>query len=131
GVNFTFTCDGRTRAEPNPTVSMSTRCGSESGNGIVVFTVRTEGIRTMMCRGPVTWTLSGSNVVAIGPGHWTVAISMAEWTGTLRDHVDSKRSVKLRGCTSRTTASMPSGSVTSPGRRSSTSVSGESDVICR
>src|SRR6185312_670359 len=131
-VSSTFTCDGRARTPgPSAAVSMSTRCGSESGKAIVVRTVGTDGIWVTRCRGPVICTLSGSSRMPTGPAPAGSTTWIAERTATLRVQVDSKRSVRLCGDTSRTTASTPSGSATSLGRRSTTSVSGASAAICR
>ncbi len=60
-------------------------------------------------------TLSGSKCIVTDPAGSLVATSIIGVTATFRDQMVSKRNVTLRGCTSRTTASTPSGSVTSPG----------------
>src|SRR5262249_10719467 len=95
------------------------------GEGMVVLIVFTNRTFATTWRGPLISTTFGSMRMVTGPGGPTVdATSIAECTRTGRVQVDSKRSVMLRGSTSRTTASTPSGSATSSGRKSRTSVSG-------
>ena len=120
-------------AGAEPVVSSSTRCGSESGKAIVVLVVRTNGMRATRCRGPVTSTRERDRCAcASGPvAPFAVAMSIAERTGTFRVHVDSKRSVTLRGSIVAHDGIDALGQGHVAGRRSITSVSGASAVIWR
>ena len=122
----TFTCDGFRRSVPSPVVSTSTRCGSESGKEMTArIVLHGSSLGRRAAAVPTPERSPDRSASRRGPAMPVVVTASAETIGTLRLAVDSKRSVTLRGWTSRTTASTPSGSVTSSGRRSTTTVSGE------